>query len=147
MPRLPSYLHPIPTFIPDRPIVVTIQTIGVPAYIRALKSWDRNLQRAADKGVKKATEYLLKETLKVTPKKTGVLRDSGKTMFHKRGRETTGVVYFDDGEAPYAIYVHEDLTAYHKSPTIAKFLQVTQFKKRAKISQIIRDECAKARPR
>jgi hypothetical protein len=127
-------------------MVVTIETIGIPNNIRGLKKWNRNMERAAERGVKKATKFLLKETLKVTPKKTGILRDSGKTEFRGKGKNIEGIVYFDETEAPYAIYVHEDLEAYHKPPTTAKFLQKTQYEKRGEISRIIREECARARP-
>lgn len=157
-----QYKAPIPraTGYHTKPsIVVTTKTIGLSAHDKALKNFDRNMQRAVVRGVKKAVKFLLEQTLLVTPisdfgsvgkggrtRKPGNLRRSGNTAVQIQGQQTVGIVYFDDGKAPYAIYVHEDLTKFHKPPTIAKFLQVTQYKNRGEISRIIREEVAKARP-
>lgn len=150
----PQYLQPLPrrpSYLPDRrlkdaSIVASFSPLGVSKHQAALKHWDANMRRAAERGVKKAIDFLLKETLKVTPQETGNLRAAGHAVMRDRGPEVQGIVFFDEVQAPYAIYVHEDLTKYHKPPTMGKFLQRTQFKFRGKLSQIIREEIQKARP-
>jgi len=134
-------------FSKSRPgITVTVSSIGVPKYMASLKNWTPKMERAAERGVQKAVKYLLKETLVVTPELTGILKKSGATFVKKAGKETIGVVYFNDHICPYAIYVHEDLTKYHKPPTMAKFLQKTQWRLRGELSLIIRQEIEKVRP-
>lgn len=125
-------------------MVVTLRVINVPEVMQAVKKKTRDMERAAKRGVKKATKFLLEETLKVTPYDTGVLYRSGATAFQDEGFRARGIVYFDDIKAPYAIYVHEDLTKYHKPPTMAKFLQRTLWKNRGRISRIIQDEIRQA---
>lgn len=133
--------------MPGRSIVASVKVVGVPQYMRRLFDWhNQKMRAAAERGVKKATKFLLEETLLVTPFDKGDLYRSGKTDFKGHREEITGIVYFDEEIAPHGIFVHEDLTKYHKPPTIAKFLQVTQYKNRGRISQIIYEELLKVRP-
>jgi len=126
-------------------IVCSLKSVGTAKQtVKAYKDiLNGKIGAAAERGVKKATKYLLNKTLEVTPVDTGNLRESGQTYFIGTGFKTKGIVYFDESIAPYAIFVHEDLTKYHEPPTMAKFLQRTQWKERANLTRIIEEECAK----
>lgn len=97
--------------------------------------WNANkAKRDVDAGgveaLKDAAEFLLNEALKLVPIDEGTLANSGNTIVDK----DTASVYFD---TPYAIRVHEDLTARHKNGRKAKYLE-TPFKANVnKIQQII----------
>lgn len=59
------------------------------------------------------------------PVETGELRGSGYVEARKRGRSgpTAEIGYGKNGQAPYAVFVHENPVFYHEPPTQAKFLQ------------------------
>jgi hypothetical protein len=71
-------------------------------------------------------EYLLEETLKVTPIAEGTLRKSGRVRWDDKqggkGLNSVGKIEFTD---PKAVWVHECTTDYHDPPTKAKFLEDT----------------------
>ena len=67
---------------------------------------------------------VIANALPITPILTGALRRSG----HADEPEVTGsgvsvTLGFGGDAAPYAVYVHENLTARHAPPTQAKFLE------------------------
>ena len=89
-----------------------------------------NLRRLADRSPDAAgaalyveAEIEMTEAKKRTPWRTGVLRGSGYVHPPQyRGREITVEMGFGGPAAPYAVYVHEDLDAWHKPPGQARFL-------------------------
>ena len=121
--------------------MVISKTIGVEDNLRAFNAYRREIGRGVERAVRKANEYLLKETLPVTPKDKGILRDSGKVNINGRGVNTTGFVSFS---APYAVYVHEDLSKYHAPGTYAKFLERTARAKKLQMREIMRSEIQQA---
>lgn len=76
-------------------------------------------------GVNKELQVMLIRALEATPVRTGALRNSGETIKAKHQAGSVGgmVQFGGDGAVPYTLYVHEDLTAAHKPPTQAKFLE------------------------
>lgn len=65
----------------------------------------------------------LREAKKRTPVATGALRKSGKVSKPKiSGKTVTVDISFGGETAPYAVYVHEDLEAFHPIGQ-AKFLE------------------------
>ncbi len=65
----------------------------------------------------------LREAIRRTPRDTGALRKSGKISEVKKSERTCSInISFGGEQAPYAIYVHEDLEAYHPVGQ-AKFLE------------------------
>ena len=70
-------------------------------------------------------EKVMQEAQVEVPKDTGALHDTirrDRTLITKsRGIEV--VIKAGGARAPYALYVHEDLNAYHAPPTKAKFLE------------------------
>lgn len=104
------------------PVSVVVKVTGVKESLAAIRAIGGATKRATQQGTKEALDYLLKETLKVTPKKTGTLRKSGKVVMKRVGEVTEWQIVFT---APYAVWVHECVTDYHEPPTKAKFLQST----------------------
>ena len=72
-------------------------------------------------------QAIMRDTLPITPIDLGGLRSSG----HVEAPTPTGpgewevVLGFGGSAAPYALYVHEIMTAQHDPPTQAKFLETT----------------------
>jgi hypothetical protein len=73
------------------------------------------IQNALDKTISEQSNLILKETLLVTPMKTGKLRTSG--IVQKIKEYAYRVIF----TAPYSLFVHEG--SRHNRPT--KFLEVT----------------------
>ena len=128
-------------FLPRSQRFLRSTVVGIPESRKALRNLSKAAQKGAEKGVKKATKFLLKETLKVTPIKTGKLRKSGQTRYTGKGYKKVGKIWFT---ARYAIYVHEDESKKHESPTRSKFLQATMWKYRKTTREIVEFEIAKA---
>jgi hypothetical protein len=107
--------------------VVTTRVTGVPQSIMALRKYQRLIQKGLNEGHRDAMGYLLTETRKVTPYRTGKLRRSGKVemegfeMKSSRFLKRASIVFTES----YAVYVHEDLEAWHAPGTYAKFLERT----------------------
>jgi hypothetical protein len=102
---------------------VTVTTKGIPQTLLVLKRLRKGMHVAGVRGMKKAVNYLLRETKKVTPKKTGLLRSTGRAEVYTDDEDLIyGVISF---YVYYAIFVHEDLYAFHAPGTYAKFLERT----------------------
>jgi hypothetical protein len=91
------------------------------------------LGRAASLGLVKEFEQalygtaneVLNQSKKIVPVDLGALKDSGKV--EKPKRSTTGVsveITYGGTAAPYALYVHEDPSAQHKSGKTYHFLKI-----------------------
>lgn len=80
------------------------------------------IQAAFERGTYKAAKFLLEKSLEIVPVDTGRLYRSGTVNKNRtgQGRRTVATVKY---KAPYAIYVHEDLTARHKPGKTAKYLE------------------------
>lgn len=64
------------------------------------------------------------ESQQRTPVDTGALRRSTRVTVDGQGRETVGTIAVGGPAAPYAVYVHENLSAHHPIGQ-AKFLEST----------------------
>ena len=64
------------------------------------------------------------ESMKKTPVDTGALRSSHTLETKRRGSEISATIGVGGPAAPYAVYVHEDLDAFHPVGE-AKFLEST----------------------
>jgi hypothetical protein len=64
-------------------------------------------------------------SVRITPIQTGALRASGHVEPPEIDPAGATVSFgYGGASAPYAVYVHENLSAYHKPPTMAKFLEL-----------------------
>lgn len=109
---------------------VSVAWKGSPEMIRKLKNLAQAMPQEVARALYQETEIEAKECKRRCPVDTGELRAS----IHQEGPEITGGLFTKGSistmivcggpAAPYAIYVHEDLTAYHKVGQ-AKFIEST----------------------
>lgn len=117
---------------------LTARSYG-PAKVQARLRSRRTLWAAGvERGIKKASAFLLREAKKIVPVDTGALKASGRIDLTGTGPETNAFITFS---TDYAGYVHEDLNAYHRPPTSAKYLERPAREHQEEIRQIVRDEC------
>lgn len=88
---------------------------GVPQFARKARRFAGNLQKQTDRALRQETEIELKEVKRRTPVEFGELRASehveGPT---RQGNKVWTNIVAGGPSAPYALYVHEDLEAFHK---------------------------------
>jgi hypothetical protein len=89
------------------------------AKLRALAA---NFPRAVAKAMYQEMQVELTEMKRRTPVDTGMLKSSGIVLPPEEGKKIRVQVVFGGMAAPYAIYVHEDLEAFHKIGQ-AKFVE------------------------
>ena len=103
--------------------------------------------KAVEKGQIKAAKMLLKASQKVVPvgdgtrQAAGTLKRSGFVSVSGKGLDTVCTVGYT---APYAIYVHENLSARHKAGKIAKYLEKPARDMKSQLRDVVREECRKA---
>ena len=88
---------------------------------------------AAESGLQHAAEHLLEESRRIVPIDTGILSKSG-VASHEG---TTAAVSYD---TPYAVAVHEDMTAAHQPGRQAKYLETPLNELHDKLLGIVADE-------
>lgn len=96
------------------------------------------IDKSVKVGLKQAVNIIGDESLRLAPIDTGALRDSQYRIIQEDKKNSLkGIVGYYSGfeeppegevinlpgsPAPYAVYVHERMDQFHKSPTQAKFL-------------------------
>lgn len=100
----------------------------------SLKAHGRASKKSLKRGLLLAGLFLQRESQKIVPIDTGVLRASANTRMD--GDAAVTVSYGTD----YAIYVHEDLEARHKPGKEAKFLEKPYKENRKKLRDIVKRE-------
>jgi len=85
-------------------------------------------------GLKRAGLFLQRESQKLVPIDTGVLRESANTREEGVGFNVAVIVSYG---ANYALYVHEDLEARHKPGKSAKYLEKPLREKRDRMGAIV----------
>lgn len=93
---------------------------------------DRVVTDAAARGLALAAEYVLQQTNEVVPIEEHTLQESGKASIDDNG--LTAAVSYD---TPYAVVVHEDLTARHDKGRHAKYLEKTMNESGEAVGEII----------
>lgn len=98
---------------------------GVDATVQSLRvRFDSNVKRAITIAVKAHAQEVYELSQELVPVDKGPLKASGRIELSRdeNGLMVAKVVY--GGEtAPYALWVHENLEAYHAPPTQAKYLE------------------------
>jgi predicted GTPase len=103
--------------------IVGFQIAGLDAVRGKLLGLSAGMEDAVANALEAEAEIEMTEAKRRTPVLTGVLRASGHVQPVKRsGREISVVLAFGGPAAPYAVYVHENLEAFHKNGQ-AKFLE------------------------
>lgn len=87
-----------------------------------LESRAAGAREAMVKAIVLESEIELAEAKRRCPVDTGTLRATGHVV-EPDGNSLRVRIAFGGPAAPYAIYVHENLEAYHAPPTQAKFLE------------------------
>lgn len=108
-----------------------IKVKGVSSIISALQKAGKDKIQAVSNGLLMGGKFLQSESQKVVPVLTGNLRGSA---FTRRIDDKTVAVGYS---ASYAIYVHENLDAQHKTGKQAKFLEEPARTKRSEILKVI----------
>lgn len=90
--------------------------------------------RGLRKGLGRAGLFLQRESMKLVPIDTGVLRSSANTRLVGHGAESVAIISYG---TTYGVYVHENLEARHKPGTQAKFLEQPFREKRDRLQEII----------
>jgi hypothetical protein len=85
-----------------------------------LKHIQSELNLTVNKGLEQVGKKILETSNRYVPVDTGRLCDSGHYYVSEAGKNSSAVV---DYTAPYAVYVHEDLTMRHPNGGQAKFLE------------------------
>lgn len=98
---------------------MAIQVTGVQAVVKANGKAKTTTAINIREGLEKAAAMILRESQKLVPVKTGNLKRSGTVVSGGSGMHATATVEYD---VSYAIYVHENLQAFHSPPTQARFL-------------------------
>jgi len=113
-----------------------LTTFGIPEFLARNQKTREVAGPAVEAALIEVGELILEESNKLCPIVTGDLRESGEVQQSGHGFATRiRVVY----TASYAVYVHENLDAYHEPPTQAKFLEETLRRNRKDIQRAIRE--------
>ena len=91
--------------------------------LRNLNTASKQIEKKAEKQIKKCCEDLLSKAVDITPMDTGELRKSGTTDYDTATK--TGKVSFGGGAVDYAVAVHEmpNETNWSEAGTGNKFLE------------------------
>jgi hypothetical protein len=98
----------------------------------------RNLDVSPDatfQGMSDASDFgidmIFEQSQRLVPKETTALMQSGRVIKRNYKYKVTRTIRYggargSNGRIPgeYVVYVHEDLTKYHKAPTKAKFVEI-----------------------
>jgi hypothetical protein len=96
---------------------------GVERVLKSVQKKRREDAVSIAEGGQKAGEIGLKKALYYCPIEKGPLRASGRVETEGKGRGAETRIEFGGPEAPYALWVHQDLDAKHDPPTCALFLE------------------------
>lgn len=122
-------------------MTIITKLTGLEEIRKNLKVAENRVIRAFIRGMIKAGLHLQRESQKIVPVDTGVLRASAFTRREGVSSQTEVKVGYT---AAYAIFVHEDLTAQHKPGKSAKFLEIPARENRREFIRIIKQEIERA---
>lgn len=99
-------------------IVVT----GIQATVKVLRQKKKADHVGIEEALRKIARAVRDKAKYYCPIEYGPLRKSIVTSVTGTGRNAVFNISCGGPEAPYALYVHEDLTKFHEPPTCAKFM-------------------------
>jgi hypothetical protein len=117
-----------------------VEVTGIQETLRAIGRAKSKDAVAVNVGIEKACQMILKASIPLCPVEFGPLRASGVVVVEGSGLGTRGRVEFGGSSAPYALYVHENLQAYHAPPTGAKWLEKATRRVRGAIASVVKRE-------
>jgi len=113
-----------------------VKVLGIPALKSAVKQHNKGLAMKSEKALYIVGLFLQRHAQLLVPVDTGNLRNSAFTRKEGKGWKTTVRVGFT---ARYAVYVHEDLMAYHRVGQ-AKYLEDPLINRRDEMRQLYKKE-------
>lgn len=103
---------------------MSVTVTGVEQIIRSYGKASSDTAVNIAQGLLQCAKLVLKVSRRYCPRKTGALRASGHVEVEGQGFGAKArVLYGGTEEVYYAAYVHENLWAWHRAPTKAKFLE------------------------
>lgn len=102
--------------------------------IRLNNDINRQIETIAHKAVRYAAEHILTESIRTTPKDTGLLQQSGRVTTDPNTLEA--VVSFD---TPYAVRLHEHPEYNFKNGRRGKWLELTVLEQSNNVANIMAD--------
>lgn len=115
-----------------------VQISGMNRVLAGLKASKLATAAGAERGLKQGGLFLQRVSQKIVPVDKDILKPSADTRnVGGKGFDADIVVSFS---TEYAVYVHEDLQAKHKTGKQAKYLEEPARTKRGEIIRIIREE-------
>lgn len=94
---------------------------GLKAVLDALRRTEKKRARGVQVGLKRMGLFIQRESQKIVPIDTTLLRTTANTRAEGKGFDTVVTVSYG---TDYAIFVHEDMEAKHKPGKSAKFLEI-----------------------
>lgn len=107
----------------------------------AFDNAEKRVKEAIQRGVRKASEFLLEQARRRVPIETGALSRSGHVLTIEDAVSVVGYVIFD---TPYATRQHEDPDLKHDPGRTFKYLERPALELRDTLFEIIADEVRKA---
>lgn len=105
-------------------IDVDLDVVGLAVGADALAAMPDNLSKAVKRAVYETAMLVFDDSQALVPVRYGALRASGQMIPPQSSGDTTWVdIVYGGAAAAYAVYVHENMTARHASPTQAKYLE------------------------
>lgn len=103
---------------------MTIAITGIETASKVLGKAVVKTKLTIAEGLTECSEKILNKALGYVPVDTGALKESGRVETKGTGKGAESKVIFGGTEKTYyALYVHENLQAFHLPPTCAKFLE------------------------
>jgi hypothetical protein len=104
-------------------MALDIKVDGLADLNRALTALSHTTNQSIGQALREEAEIEMTESKRRVPVDTGALRGSGRVVGPiDEGGDSLVRMEFGDAAAPYALYVHEDLEAFHKVGQ-AKYLE------------------------
>lgn len=91
--------------------------------VRIKARLDAALRAAKAEAYQFGEEVMADSKQNYVPVDTGLLRSSGNVQTEDHGNRFRVILGYGGAAAGYAIHVHENLNAYHRPPTQAKYLE------------------------
>lgn len=115
------------------PVWTNVETV-----IKAVGRTKANVKVKVADRLNKCGDIILTRARYLCPKETRALERSGRKVTTGVGLGTRVKITFGDHVAHYALWVHENLLAYHEPPTTAKFLTKAIFQTRGACAAVLR---------
>ena len=105
-------------------MAMSFELVGFDKMTRQLQDLALKFAHRVEPALRAEAEIEMAEAKRRTPVATGALRASGHVEVTVSGRDAEARLRFGGPSAPYSVFVHENLRAYHRVGQ-AKFLEST----------------------